>query len=317
VTAVRPAPERVGLEHPALLYEGVDDLVGGLAPYVASGVQAGETVFVAARGDYLPPLAAALGDLASGAELVDTSEWHPHPSRRLRAFHELVTQGLASGVARFRLAGEPVWPSGPPELVREWQRHESVLNAVLAPYPVSLVCLYDASALDPAILEGAHCTHRVVTRNGGMVDSELFEQPDALLPRWNPEPAAPPPSASGIWVSELWELPPARAFVVERALGAGLSAEKVGDLSVAVSEVLANALVHGGGAARMWVWPEQEHFVCQVHDTGSGPSDPLAGYRPPEWVESGRGLWVARQLVELLQIVPGLSGTTVRLVAAV
>jgi hypothetical protein len=41
-----------------------------------------------------------------------------------------------------RLAGEPVWPTGPPELIREWQRYESALNAVLAPFPDTTVRLH-------------------------------------------------------------------------------------------------------------------------------------------------------------------------------
>jgi hypothetical protein len=46
---------------------------------------------------------------------------------------------------RLRLVGEPVWPNGPPEHVLEWERYESVLNEVLAPFPVTLVCTYDTS----------------------------------------------------------------------------------------------------------------------------------------------------------------------------
>jgi len=55
-------------------------------------------------------------------------------------------------------------------------------------------------------------------------------------------------------------------------------------------------------------------FLCQIQDDGPGVADPLAGYVPAaEAMDAGRGLWLARQLVDLIQIVPKSTGTTVRL----
>ena len=89
---------------------------------------------------------------------------------------------------------------------------------------------------------------------------------------------------------------------------------RVDDLVMATTEVLANAIVHGGGDIVIRVWQETGSFVCQVEDEGPGVADAFAGYHPPgEAAEEGRGLWLARQLVDLLQIVPGPDGTTVRL----
>ena len=55
-----------------------------------------------------------------------------------------------------------MWHEGRPELILEWTRYESVLNTVLAPFPVSLVCTYDTSRLDPVIVANARRTHPVV-----------------------------------------------------------------------------------------------------------------------------------------------------------
>ena len=94
---------------------------------------------------------------------------------------------------------------------------------------------------------------------------------------------------------------------------ADVDSERSLDLSVALTEVLTNALRHGGGDVRLWAWADSESLICQVEDRGGGIVDPLAGYRPPRAQANGRGLWLARQLVDLLQIVPGLQGTIVRL----
>ncbi len=309
-------PERVvppHLDHPAFLYGSLEEFVDGMKPYVTAGIENGETVFVVARGDYLPALRAEIGDGADAVWWEDTQEWHPHPSTRLRAFYEFVVEELAAGVTWIRLAGEPVWPVGQPELVREWQRYEAVLNAVLAPFPVSLVCLYDSGQLDASVLESAQCTHRVIRWDGQEAPSVAYVEPEDLLRRWSLQSPPPPSWASLMRIASLEDLPAARRFLRERARLADVGPDRSMDLSVATTEVLTNALRHGGGDVRLFAWGESESFICQVEDRGRGIVDPLAGYRPPRDEANGRGLWLARQLVDLLQIVPGLQGTIVRL----
>ncbi len=91
-------PERVvppHLDHPAFLYGSLEEFVDGMKPYVIAGIENDETVFVVARGDYLPALRAEIGDGADAVWWADTQEWHPHPSTRLRAFYEFVVGACA------------------------------------------------------------------------------------------------------------------------------------------------------------------------------------------------------------------------------
>lgn len=199
--------------------------------------------------------------------------------------------GAPHGTA-FRLVGEPVWPSGPPEQVREWQRYESALNAILAPFPVSLLCLYDAGALDPAILVTARRTHPWIESDRRATASEDFEAPEAFLRRWRGE-GSPPPASADV-VAQVSDLGAARGLVLARAMAAGVDPEVSVALSIAANEVLTNALVHGGGDARLSIWAEGDRFLCQVEDEGEGIEDPLAGYRPPGDGSGRRGLWLAR-----------------------
>src|SRR4029453_8725091 len=98
----------------------------------------------------------------------------------------------------------------------EWQRYESVLNAVLAPFPVSLVCLYDAATLEGPVLESARCTHPVIRRYGHEAESAGYVEPEELLRRWSLQPATPPLWASLVLISSPEELPRARRFLGER-----------------------------------------------------------------------------------------------------
>lgn len=301
--------EGAELAHSALLYRDTDDVVEALVPFLDAGIDRRAAVMVAARPEHVAALRAATGARADAATWASTFEWHPHPATRLRAFHGFVTDVLRRGAGSVHLVGEPVWPDGPPEFVLEWERYESTLNAVLAPFAVDFVCLYDVSRLDRDLLDAAWRTHPTVRGDGSA--SWRFEPPEELLAARNP-PFRPPPG-NAIRLRAVDDLAAARAFLQTQAVLAGLSAEGGDDLALAANEVITNALVHGRSAPDLAVWMENGRLLCQIDDRGPGFVDPLAGYRPPDDGESGRGLWIARQLVDLLRVVPSASGTSVRL----
>ncbi|MGH3113317.1 MAG: anti-sigma factor RsbA family regulatory protein, partial [Gaiellaceae bacterium] len=268
-------------------------------------------VVVAVAGEELEALQGEVAAPDGDVRWLDTREWYPHPATRLRAFHDLVTDRLARGASRLRLVGEPVWPDGPAEHVLEWERYESVLNEVLAPYPVTLVCTYDTSRVTTAIAESARRTHPVIL-NSELAPSDAFLPPSELLSRRNADVSPPPRDAATLAGPD--DLAAARRFIATEGLRAGVAMIPAMDLLIAANEVLTNALAHGGGAGGVWVWTEGGRLVCQVEDRGPGIDDPMAGYRPPNDVASGgRGLWIARQLVDLLQIAPAEPGTRIRL----
>ena len=299
-----------GFEHPALLHSTLDAFLQVMVPFVNAGLRTDEPVFVAVGAERLRALRDLVGE-HDGVVWNDTLEWHPQPMPRLRAFTEYVTEQLAAGAPRLRLVGEPVWSADAPEDVREWQRYESVLNDVLSPYPVSLVCTYDAATLPSSIVEVAKVTHPVV-RLPMEVHSAVFEPPSAFLGRWTHDLEPPPADAPRIMSP--FELSAARRFLKDRAHQAGVPADRITDLMLAANEILTNGLVHGTGTVTLSAWTNDGAFVCQIEDEGAGPEDPVAGYLPPsDETRGGRGLWIARQLVDLVQISTGPDRATVRL----
>ncbi len=64
----------------------------------------------------------------------------------------------------------------------------------------------------------------------------------------------------------------------------------------------------------MRVWAGPQTMVCEVSDTGAGLRDPLAGRLPSgRSTARGRGLWLARQVCDLVEVRSAPAGTTVRL----
>jgi hypothetical protein len=84
---------------------------------------------------------------------------------------------------------------------------------------------------------------------------------------------------------------------------------------------VANALTHGRPPARLLVYTEHPPgqapvLVCHVRDDGGVPVDALAGYAPPTDLRtSGRGLWMARQLCDSVEVSTDGEATHVRVLS--
>jgi anti-sigma regulatory factor (Ser/Thr protein kinase) len=103
-----------------------------------------------------------------------------------------------------------------------------------------------------------------------------------------------------------------RAFVSLHAARAGL-AEGIDDFVLSVHELVANTVRHGGGEGTLSIWRERDAVVCEVRDRGR-IEDPLAGrVAPATDAVAGRGLWLANQLADLIQVRSTPAGTTIRL----
>jgi anti-sigma regulatory factor (Ser/Thr protein kinase) len=105
-----------------------------------------------------------------------------------------------------------------------------------------------------------------------------------------------------------------RELVRVSATAAGLPPARVAEVVLAAHEVAMNALTHGGGHGAVRVWNGGTELVCEIEDHGPGIGDPDTGSHPPDATAvSGRGLWIARQLCEAVEIEAADPGARVRL----
>lgn len=116
-----------------------------------------------------------------------------------------------------------------------------------------------------------------------------------------------------MWLDGVSDLARARRFVADAAAGTGLPPDRVDRLLVAVSEVATNAVVHGGGAASIRVTGGPGELAVEVWDNGTGAPPRLVAAPAPPSQSSGRGLWLASQLCDEVDIQASAGGTTVRL----
>ena len=160
--------------------------------------------------------------------------------------------------------------------------------------PLTATCLFDTGRLPAATLACARSTHAEVV---GSVD-ETAQRPDlaTLLPGSVP----PPDRAADLTLADLVTPAPARRAV--RDLGEALERGVLDRAQLVVSELVTNAILHGGGRAEVRCWREADGLVLQVGDDGPGIDDPFATLRPPALPVRGAGLWTANLEASQLSI---------------
>lgn len=86
-------------------------------------------------------------------------------------------------------------------------------------------------------------------------------------------------------------------------------------LVLAASEIMANAVQHGGGSGRIRVTRRGDRLYLEISDNGRGIPRRHRGERPPPrpWRIGSQGLWLVRKICERVDIDTGPGGTTVRL----
>lgn len=121
-----------------------------------------------------------------------------------------------------------------------------------------------------------------------------------------------PPAVISESAFELASLSMVRRAVKQQALKAGFSERRSADLVLAASEVASNSVIHGGGAGTLRVWTDGAALVCEFSDAGH-IANPSAVTQPPATDIGGRGLWVATQMCDRMELRSGPEGTIVRL----
>jgi anti-sigma regulatory factor (Ser/Thr protein kinase) len=109
------------------------------------------------------------------------------------------------------------------------------------------------------------------------------------------------------------DLSQVRSLAEAQAREAGLPDDRVVDFVLAVSEVAANTIRHARSPGSMRIWFDGEAITCEIRDDGI-ITDPLAGtHKPSPDAMGGHGLWLVRQVCDLVELHSDENGTIIRL----
>lgn len=295
-----------------MFYGDADQFLEGTVPFLRGAMEAGEPALAAVGPEQTALLEGELGADASEVLFADMRELGRNPARIIPLWRRFLDE-RGGGERPVAGIGEPIWPGRSAAEIDECQRHEALLNFAFGGTPAwSLLCPYDSAALEDGVLEAASHCHPFLVDSGGAVANSACA---GVASR--PEPFAGtlsrPPREAASMRFDRQGLGEVRALVRRHAEGGGLSALRALDLVTAASEVAANSVLHGGGIGSASVWTGDGAVLVEVEDRGL-VEEPLIGRAWPEVTQvSGRGVWLANQLCDLVQIRSSAGGTRVRL----
>lgn len=309
-----PPPAQDGYRHELYPYAGRDEFLQGTVDFIQEALDGGEAVVVAVPEHKASLLRSEVPDDGT-VRFVDTSAVAHHPGRLIGAWQDWINEHAAGG-RPVRGIGESPWEEVRSQAQAEQLRyHEWLLNKAFADGPAWwLLCPYDTagenSAGENSALEQLTRCHPQIRSGGRSTPSTDYDPkaPFAFAPLSHPCD----PYEEFIYTGG--DLAALREKISACAEQLGLGGHRLRELHLAATEIATNSIRHGGGHGTLRTWSEDQRLVCEFRDAGY-IADPLAGrHRPTSTQAGGRGLWLAHQLCDLVEIrsTPD-TGTMIRL----
>jgi anti-sigma regulatory factor (Ser/Thr protein kinase) len=297
--------------HEAFFYADDDEFMDGTLGFIRDGLADAEPTLVALSATRINALRRELGGSAARVQFADMDEIGGNPARIIPAWQDFLSEN-ARPDRRVRGIGEPIWASRTRDELAECHRHEALLNVAFADPDFWLLCPYDTRALDAAVIDEARRTHPFVQHDHVSAASAGFLGNRVLAGPFDAPLVEPDVAFVGL-AFQHDTLRDVRNLVATCAVRAGLDDEQMANLVLAAYEISANSVRHGGGRGTLRVWFDDTDVVCEVRDAGS-LTDPMLGrVRPRTDAKSGRGLWIANQLCDLVQVRSFPEETVVRM----
>jgi anti-sigma regulatory factor (Ser/Thr protein kinase) len=303
--------------HAAAVYGSERDLRTWILDFLMEGLTRREKVVA-----IVPPrtgeiLGTALG---SGAMMV---QWglpgmsYQHQGRAAETLRNFLADQRAAGeMTRLLTENDLAGGRREPARLATYLRSESAADELYGSHGFPWLCLYDRNRFSPGVLADVERVHpHRLDEKGETTPSQTYVAPETYLAA-HPGPVSVVPSEVrlDLELRDINDLGELRRQVAEAALALGLSPADTRLAEVAAGEVIANAFRHGEPPGRVRVWRDADAVTVRVDSGGAGPAVAVAGFSPPDLAAgAGAGLWVARQIADVMQVETRRDGTTVEM----
>lgn len=289
-------------DHLAVPYSTPADLAERLAPQIDGVLAAGAPVLAVLGGPERAAVAATLGVGADRIEFADPARVHAVPAFTVAVRWARLARHAVAG--RALVVGQHL--DLPHLAPAHWVRLDAAVDVAIDGLPVRVLCPCPDD--EPAVL----ATHpRLLTADGPHTSPGYRPPPEVLID--HPPPPPPDLGASDLELPfDAAALPGLRRRVAAAAGATGLDGDRVDDLVLAVNELATNSVEHGPGSGRLRLWLARGSVTAEVADRGR-MDVPFPGLvRPSVSGARGRGLWLASELSDVLQVWSDATGTVIR-----
>jgi anti-sigma regulatory factor (Ser/Thr protein kinase) len=284
-----------GFRHDAFVYASDEEFVRLAVPCVHDGLAAGEKIVAVLPPERIALLREALGATRDQVGFIDMTVAGSNPARLIPLWRDILERHPDRPV---RGLGETGYPGRSAAEYEEVVLHEALTDIAFAgDRSFRLYCAYEASVgIDPTMSHSG-------THSGA----------EALAEKTFRTALSGVPDRAERWEFGLADLGQVRQWVNAQASSYGVSRDRLDDLALALHEICTNSIRFGGGRGTLAVWIADGALICDVAD-GGRIDDLLVGrVLPPLDGIGGRGVWLANQLCDLVQLRSGDDFTQVRL----
>lgn len=313
------SPTAPAFRHSVMIIDSDEVVRQVLVPAVRQAMTEADKVLIAVSDDTARLLREELVEAAGQLEWGDTAAFYQRLGFAYENFRRYLAAARAAGL-RIHVFAEPdvtgdADEAGAVDRTAAYLAYESICNETYAQYGCEVTCLWDARRHSTLMIENVRSLHNHELGPQGREPSLGYVGPRHYLAGRNEVPL--PPAGPPEWTVDLDDLdglPRLHAEVQDWAGRHGFAGSAAADVLLAVGEVATNGLVHGRPPVRVYGWRQHNTLVVQADDQGGIPLPPLAGYLPPgQQPPSQRGLWLARQLADVVQARTADGVTSVRL----
>ncbi len=300
--------------HAAAVYDSDDSLRGHAEPFLRAGLDRGDAILAMVPARVERVLRAALDGDSDRVQWREPVLTHRRLGEVFDDFHRFLAERHAAGESARLLTENDL--DGDPDRLAAYLRLEAVSTEILRPYGSPWTCLYDRRRHPEEMLTCVGEVHpQLTTYRGPPVPSTTYIQANAYLTSHaGPVSPVPEPVDLDIELATTRHLSALRHQLRTRAPSSHISADGIDLMLVAITEVVTNALQHGQPPCRVRAWESDRVAHVRVEDHGHATGLATAGYqRPTTPKTSGTGLWLARQLADVIHTQTSAAGTVVEL----
>lgn len=314
------APSGSLFSHAALIVDSDDSLRTRLLPALHASLDRELPILMVVGPHIARVVREGLGRLSDRVEWGEPSAFYQRLGFAFEGFRRYLAAQYAQGrpvhvVAEPDIATDADDP-GPVDRTAAYLPYESMCNQVYAAYGCPVTCIWDSRRHPTLVIENVRSLHTHEVTDTGRMPTSDHVTPAQYLAGRNDIPLTMPPPVTDLDLTlfGVGDLSALRMVIGSWAEEASFTVAAADDVVIAGTEVTTNALVHGSAPVRVRAWQHAETLVVQIDDSAGRPLPAYAGYLPPNTdAECGRGLWLARQLADVLTVHTGGGITSVRL----